>query len=159
MTSSIRNLVEAGRTSPETRLKPMRTRPRRRSPFLGEMSSQSSGSTTRIRSLRGSLGAVFSSLRSAIARSSDRLQEPGDRLAEPIQIHEEGIVALDRRQPRHLDFSPQPPQDRGDLLLLIDRKEEIGLDPDHERPSRLDPREPRLDGAPDLRDVEEVHRP
>src|SRR6202007_128279 len=47
MTSSIRNLVEAGSTNPETRLTTISARPAINNPRRGRISSQTSGSTAR----------------------------------------------------------------------------------------------------------------
>ena len=56
ITSSIRNFVEAGRTSPDTRLIAMRTKPKARIPFRGATSALMSGRSARRRSDFGSFG-------------------------------------------------------------------------------------------------------
>ena len=72
ITSSIRNFVDAGRTSPDTRLIAMRTKPKARIPLRGATSALMSGRSARSRSDFGSLG------RSSRTRPTD-LSAPGRR--------------------------------------------------------------------------------
>src|SRR5688572_23790974 len=58
ITSSIRNLVDAGRTRPQMRLIVMSTSPAASSPRRGPTSSLSSGHNARSRSERGGLGSA-----------------------------------------------------------------------------------------------------
>jgi len=76
---------------------------------------------------------------------------------EAVHVHEERVVALYGRQPRHRHAASGTGEDTGDLPLLVDREQEVGLDADHERPLRADPAQARLHRAPVLGDVEEVH--
>ena len=63
-----------------------------------------------------------------------------------------------RRAAANVTSRPARAQHGRDLLLLVEREQEVGLDADHQRPPRADAGEARLHRAAVLGHVEQVHR-
>src|SRR5262245_13195940 len=61
------------------------------------------------------------------------LQKIADDRAEAIHVDQERVVPLERRQARELHFATADSEPVRQLLLLLDRKQQIRLDADDQR--------------------------
>src|SRR5690606_34316790 len=85
-------------------------------------------------------------------------EEPRDQRTVIVHVDEERIVPLQRAQLDELDLTPPPRESLGELALLIDREQEVGLHPDDHRAPRLNALQALHHGAAVIGDVEEIAR-
>src|SRR3546814_15010948 len=86
-------------------------------------------------------------------------QEIGDGGAEAVEIDQERVVALRRLERQEVRLRATRAQAVGDLLLLLQREQDVGVHADRQRPLHPDPRQALVGGAAaGLSDVVPVHR-
>src|SRR3546814_7868822 len=86
-------------------------------------------------------------------------QEIGDGGAEAVEIDQERVVALRRLERQEVRLRATRAQAVGDLLLLLQREQDVGVPAARQRPLHPDPRQALVGGAAaGLSDVVPVHR-
>src|SRR5207302_8844528 len=85
-------------------------------------------------------------------------QKPAQLAAETLDVDEKRIMSLDALQGRELGTHARLLEHAGERALLGDRKQQVGLNSDHQRPLELRAPQDRLMVAMHAQ-VETVHRP
>src|SRR5262245_54611742 len=144
ITSSIRYFVDAGSTRPATRLTAISTRPSAIIFRRGPTSAFRSGYRSRRRSERDffAFSSAFALSSATAPRSLAVRQEVADRGTETVHIHQEGVVPLRGWQRLELDLAALVAQHGRDLLLLVEREQEVRRHADHQRTPGLDAGQP-----------------